>query len=174
MNPAQVASFTSAWTKAQPTVFAFVSATVFDFNDAEDILQKVASIAIEKYPEYDPTRPFISWAIGIARFEVLRYLRDRSTDRHSYISDALPRFAEAVIRLQPELDIRRHALTNCLKRMDDRSRAVLELRYGQGKKSGNIAKQLRLSSGNVSAILNRAYRRLRQCIERQMLAENSK
>ncbi len=173
MDPKQVTLFATMWTKAQPTIFAFVSATITDFNDAEDILQKVAAVAIEKFHQYDTSKPFDNWAIGIARFEVLKYLRKRGSDRHAFTTDSLNRIAEAFATIQPELDSQRHALAHCLKRVNGRSLKILELRYANGLKSGKIASILGISSGNVSVILNRTHRRLRKCIEIQLAAGRS-
>ena len=63
--------FTRRWTEAQPIVAGYISAVVPDFQEAEDLLQDVAVILLRKFPEYDAQRPFVAWAIGIAKREVL-------------------------------------------------------------------------------------------------------
>ena len=171
MNQDEIVRFTALWTKAQPSVFALISATITNFSDAEDILQKVAAVAIEKFAEYDQSRSFIGWALGIARYEVLRYLRDRTSDKHQFIADSLNQITDAFSAIQPELDARREALSDCLERVEGRSRRVLQMRYAEEKKSGAIAKELGISSTNVSVILNRTYRSLRNCIEARLAME---
>ena len=49
---AQVTRFTTLWTQAQRSVFAFISATVTNFADAEDVLQKVSTVALSKFDEF--------------------------------------------------------------------------------------------------------------------------
>ncbi len=164
----QVTQLTLLWTQAQPSVFAFICSTVTSFADAEDVLQRVAAAVVRKFDDYDDSRPFIPWTLGIARLEVLRFLRDQSTDRHEYVAEAVEHIAAAFDVVQPELDERRQALAACLKHVQGRSREVLEKRYAGGMKSGEIAEAMGLTAGNVSVILNRVYGRLRECIEKQM------
>lgn len=173
MDDRHVTRFTTLWTKAQPTVFAFVSSAIVNFADAEDVLQRVAGAAVQKFEEYDDSRPFLNWVIGIARFEVLRYLRDSATDRHRYVAESLPHIAEAFETIHSDLDARRKALSECLKGIQGQHRDILEMRYAEGMKSGRIAEALGTTSGNISVILNRIYRRLRNCIELRLASEVS-
>lgn len=174
MDHQQVTRFTQLWTQTQSSVLAFISATVTSFPDAEDLLQRVAGIAVSKFDEFDPTgdaNAFTGWTIQMARFEVLRFLRDRATDRHCFFAESLGDIAEAFTELAPEFDDRRHALGECLKDLRGRSRDVLARRYGEGLKTARIAESMGLSPGNVSVILNRTYKALRQCIELRLGTE---
>ncbi len=174
MDHAEVARFTTLWTQGQTTVFAVISATITNFTDAEDVLQKVSMVAISKFDNFEAdgsVNAFIAWTIAIARFEILRYLRDRATDRHEYIAESLGQIAEAFSEIAPEYDGRREALAQCMKQLKGRSRAVLEKRYGEGLRTGVIAKLLGLTAGNVSVILNRTYRKLRECVDGRIAAE---
>lgn len=157
-------------------MFAFISATVTNFADAEDVLQKVSKVAVTKFGEFSANgelSEFVAWTIAIARFEVLQHLRAVSTDRHSFVADALPQLAAAFEEVAPELDARREALATCATKLSGRSRDVVEKRYGEGLKTGAIASALGLTPGNVSVILNRAYKSLRECVELRVAAEGS-
>jgi len=172
MDDAQVTRFTVLWTKAQPSLLAFISAAVTDFADAEDILQEVATAAVRKFEEYEPSRPFVAWAIGIARFEILRYCRERGTDRVQFVADSLEWIANAFEAIAPELDERRQALVDCLKRLQQRSRLVLEKRYREGLSVRAIAENSAMTPGNISVILHRTHQTLRKCIEHNLPARD--
>lgn len=168
MEHAQVTRFTTLWTQAQTSVFAVISSTVTNFADAEDVLQKVSTIAVSKFATFDTDGDgdaFTGWAIAIARFEILRHLRDRGTDRHEYIAESVGQIADAFEEIRSEYDNRREALNQCMKQLQGRPREVLRKRYGEGLKTGVIAKLLGLTAGNVSVILNRTYRKLRECVD---------
>jgi RNA polymerase sigma-70 factor, ECF subfamily len=168
MSRDSATEFAKLWTRVQPNVFAYVSATIRSFQDAEDVLQNVAVTAIRKFAQYDPDRPFVPWIIGIARIEVLKYLRARGNDQHELVDeDLLVALAGACERTFPELDLQRAALAQCLPKLKGRMREVVERRYGQGMKTGMIAEAMDLAPGYVSVVLNRAYRHLRECIDRQ-------
>lgn len=176
MDYAQVTRFTTLWTQAQRSVFAFISASVTNFADAEDVLQKVSTVAVSKFDEFSEDgglAEFVAWTIAIARFETLRHLRDRGTDRHEFVAESIGHLAEAFEEIAPEYEARREALAVCMSQLSGRPREVLEKRYGLGLKTGVIAQMLGLSAGNVSVILNRAYRRLRECVDSRLAAEAS-
>lgn len=171
MKQSQVSRFATLWTQAQTSVFAVISATVTNFADAEDVLQKVSAVAVSKFEEFDAdgdAKGFVGWTVAIARYEILRYLRDRATDRHEYIAESLGQFAQAFEEIAPEFYERRKALAECMKRLKRRSRDVLAKRYGEGLKTGVIAELLGLTAGNVSVILTRTYRELRECVEERL------
>jgi len=171
MDQSQIAQFTALWTQAQPAVFAFISSTVISFDDAEDVLQKVASVAVTKFDEFDSARPFTGWAIGIAQYEILMYLRTHANDRHEFVAEALGHIAVAFENVAPDLDEQRGALAACLKRLTCRSREVVEKRYAEGLKTAAIARLMGLTPGNVSVILNRSYQKLRECIDTRLAAD---
>ncbi len=104
MDQAQVSRFTTLWTQAQTSVFAVISATVTNFADAEDVLQKVSSVAVSKFDEFDADgdlKAFVVWTVAIARFEIMRHLRDRATDRHKYVAESLGQIAQAFEEVAP-------------------------------------------------------------------------
>ena len=174
MESEQVERFTLLWTQTQTSVLAFVSASVTNFTDADDILQKVAGVAVRKFDQFDSdgdTLAFTGWVINIARYEVLMFLRQHATDRHRFFAESVEQIADAFVDMAPEVDRRRHALAHCVKELSTRPREVLDKRYGQGLGTGQIAELMGLSPGNVSVILNRTYKALRACIEARLSAE---
>ena len=72
---------TRGWTLAQPAVAAFLTSVVRDFRERDDLLQEVAVAVLESFESYDESRPFVPWAIGIARHRVGTWLRSRRRDR---------------------------------------------------------------------------------------------
>jgi RNA polymerase sigma-70 factor (ECF subfamily) len=63
--------FTLHWTAAQPAVGSYIGSLVPDFQEAEDLLQDVAIVLLRKFAQYDERRPFVAWALGVAKFEIL-------------------------------------------------------------------------------------------------------
>lgn len=161
------------WAAAQPAVAAFITSMVPDFHDGEDLIQRTAAAVIEKYEEYDPARPFLPWAIGIARREVLNYRRTRARDRHILNNDAIESVAAAYQDIhEAEWDDSKEALEHCLQRMQGRSRLALELRYLREMTPAAIAGRLSMNTNAVFVMLHRARAALRKCIERR-LQDNS-
>ena len=165
-----VTRFTTLWTRAYPAVSAFIATAIGNATDTEDVLQRTASVAVTKFETFDARHgPFVAWAIGIARFEVLKYRRaSRDAQERVLDHETIEHVAAGFIATADELDDRRHALTSCLQKMKGRARRIVEHRYRDGMATSAIASALRIKPGNVSVILNRAYKFLRDCIDSEL------
>jgi len=160
--------FTRCWTAAQPIVASFLLAGVPDFHEAEDLLQNVSVVCLRKFSEYDPQRPFVAWALGIARIELLRLRRTQS--RLPLIQDekVLDDVAEVCQELAPRLRTWEAALSECLRELRGRSAELIRLRYDEALKPGAIAERLGMGSVAVRVALSRVRAALRQCIEQKI------
>ncbi len=157
------------WVQSQSAISAYLTANVIDVHHAEDLVQEVAQVVAEKFDEYDRQRSFTSWALGIARNRLLKYYRTRSRDRLVLSELALTQLGDAMERVEHEAEDRRAAPANvCLERVEGRRRRVLELRYGENAKVGEIAEQLDMSSDGVSVMLHRIRTLLHECIRKQL------
>ena len=138
------------------------------FHDSEDILQNVASALVDKLDQYDPDRPFLPWAIGVARLEIMKHRQSRGRDRHVFGDEVLARLAEACVDFGGEQEPLKEALDQCLGQLEGRSRKLLEFRYLHDLKPKRIAQQLGLTDNSVRVMLHRIRVGLRRCIERRM------
>jgi RNA polymerase sigma-70 factor (ECF subfamily) len=128
---------------------------------------------VRKFEQYDATRPFGAWAIGVAKYEVLYFRRERATDKHLFNDDIVGQIAYRYELLAEEIDPIREALQQCLGELKGRSKRVIELRYRRGMRSNVIAEEMSLSPGAVRMLLCRVREKLRRCIERRTAAQGS-
>jgi RNA polymerase sigma-70 factor (ECF subfamily) len=172
MQPLQAEQFAALWTAAQPMIAAFIRTLVPDYQQADEVLQRVAVTLVRKFDRYDPSRPFTAWAVGVAKYEVLYYRRERATDKHLFGDEIVDQIACRYELLAEEVDPVREALRHCLDQLKGRSRRVIELRYRRGMKSNAIAQEMALSSGAVRMLLCRVREVLRRCIERRVAGQD--
>jgi RNA polymerase sigma-70 factor (ECF subfamily) len=158
------------WTAAQRTVGAFIGTLVPDFHQAEEVLQRVAMVLVQKFADYDRRQPFAAWAIGIAKYEVLYYRRQHSADRQLFNDQMLDKIAASYQRLSSELSPVNEALHECLKQITGRARQALELRYAKDLKPAQVAQEMGLTGGAVRMLLLRVRTALRDCIQRRLKA----
>jgi RNA polymerase sigma-70 factor (ECF subfamily) len=159
-----------AWTLAQPVVSAFVHSLVHDFGDRDDVLQEVAVAVIESFDRYDAARPFVGWALGVARNQVGLYLRRRGRDRLVFDAAAVDQLAVAFESVtNDELHALDH-LRSCMQQLEARARRLCELRYGRDLKPAAIADIVETSANAVAKALQRVREQLRECIERKTSA----
>ena len=165
--------FLSLYQEHGPLVRGFLLAATGCPHQADDLQQNVARVLLEKFADYDATRPFRCWALGVARLEALKW-RQRLARRREVLS------AEAIELLQAAgqdeadpLAERRVRLPDCVARLPAASRRLLELRYERGLGSKDIAVQEGRTAAAVDMALSRIRRSLRDCIERKVTGAGS-
>ena len=163
--------FTRHWTKAQPVVSAYVRSMVPDFHQAEDLLQNVAVVLLRKFGEYDDRRPFVGWAIGIAKNEILSSRRTHARGALSFNPELLDAVAVGYEEMSTEVSQRARVLQECLDKVDGHAWRMLRLRYEKSMKPGEIASKLGVQAGNVRVMLSRLRTSLQDCVERSIAAQ---
>ena len=171
LNYDQAEKLAAEWISAQPTVATFVFSLVKDYHVTEEILSRIAVVLVRKYDTYDPKLSFISWAMGIAKYEILNSQRLYARDRHQFSGGLIEKMSEFCETSSDEADPRMLYLEECLKRIRGRARRTLTLRYTAGMKPAQIAKLLQISGGAVRVLLSRTRNALRSCIERRLIEE---
>jgi RNA polymerase sigma-70 factor, ECF subfamily len=140
-----------------------------DTNEADDLIQLVSGVLWQRFQEYDRGRPFLPWAIGFARVEVLRWRQQRGRTAVQLLSEeALDSVADAAARLDDEPDDRAAFLAECVGLLPGKVRQLLELRYGAAMPIQGIADRLGRQVGAIEMALVRARRAVRECVERKL------
>ncbi len=164
--------FLRAWTQAQPAIAGYVAAVVQDAHAADDVLQNVAVAALRRFPEYDASRPFIAWAMGIAKIEILTARRDQGRTAARFRDATIDALAAAWEESLGETEARQQALGECLRQLVGRNRELVTLRYHQDLPLEEIAARLRMTSVAVRVALSRLRSALHSCIQRRLAAES--
>jgi RNA polymerase sigma-70 factor (ECF subfamily) len=129
-----------------------------------DLVQEVMLAGLARFPGGEAPVP---WLFGTAKNLFRRHLRDRR--RRAAIADL-----EHFDRLWTEQardgtgDAARDALRRCLEQLPERSRAVLELRYGEELERAAIARRTGLGEEGVKSLLVRTRTVLADCVRRRM------
>lgn len=155
------------WTLAQPTVSAFVASVVRDFGDRDDVLQETAVAVIESFDRYDPQRPFVAWALGVARNQIGLYLRKRRRERLIFDDATIACLAEAFADGPTDSAHRLEYLGECLQLLGARAAELCQLRYHGDLKPAAIADRVGMSANAVAKALQRIREQLRDCIQRR-------
>ncbi len=157
---------------AQTRLFGYIYSLVRNLDDADDLFQQTSLVLWDKYDQYDPARSFVSWACGVARFEVLNFLRSRGRDRLYFSDDLTLSLIEAHESLEHEqLEDRRDALSVCLKKLRGRDAQLLEACYAQSTRIPEIATAWGRSTHSIHNSLRRIRRTLFECVRRALAQE---
>lgn len=166
--------FAQHWIAAEPSVSAYVFAVISGFHDAEDLVQQIAQETARRFDQYDPERPFLGWALWITKSRVIDFYRQRSRDQLVFSDDLLKRLGELIASREAGRNDRREALEHCLNHLPQRSRKLLDLRYGQDTSSYNIAEIIGSTPGSIRVTLTRLRNQLANCVEQRMAMEEAK
>lgn len=171
LTDAQQECFTRLWTAAQPAVSGYLHALVRDAAIAEDLIQETALALLRKFPEYDAQRPFLPWALGVAKFQILSHRRDAARSRILFDDELVERLTQTWGEAAPRISGEQAALSHCLQTLTPRARNLLFLRYDQALDSAQIARKLSSTAGAVRVALQRVREQLRDCVRRRLQTE---
>ena len=161
------------WTQAQPVVSAYVHAIVLDRAERDDVLQDVALAVLESYPAYDRSRPFLPWAMGIARHAIGDSLRRRRRRPVSIAPEAVEALAGAFADVGQQERAALAHLADCVAKLEGRAREACDLRYRLDLKPARIAELMGLQPNTASKLLQRVREELRACVEQRVRAEGN-
>jgi RNA polymerase sigma-70 factor (ECF subfamily) len=163
--------FMRLWTAAQPAVAGYVHALVGDRAAAEDIVQETSIVLFRRFAEYQQDRPFIAWAMGIAKFQVLGMRRDDARSRVIFDDDLLARFTESWAELAPQASERSLVLQECIEQLASHARRLVRMRYFDDQTAEQIAVRLGGTGAAVRVAIQRIRRQLRDCVDRKLRVE---
>jgi RNA polymerase sigma-70 factor, ECF subfamily len=159
------------WSEAQPVVAAMIVGAVVDFQHAEDLVSQVAETVVMKFGEYDRSRPFVPWALGIARNIVLRHYERRAGDRLVFFDErTLSALAVAQEEVAGEAAERLALMRQCLAEVKGKTRRVMEMRYLHGLKPAAIGRALDMTSNAVWVMLHRGREAVARCVQLKLAA----
>ena len=134
-------------------------------------MQDVAVVLWRKFDPAMDSSAFCRWAFGVARMEVLAFRRDRARDRHSFGDDVFELLAETVRDQSDGFEAERRALDNCLQKLPDAHRELLQAAYAPGVKIDQLATQMGRTAMALYKTLHRIRLTLMDCAQRTLASE---
>ncbi len=151
----------------QPKLRAFVRSLVFNSSDADDVLQDVAVVAIERADRYDSSRPLEAWIFGIAKNRVLKLFEKRERQKVCFSTEVVEALTEAALSddaAQGCLD----SLQECLQKLDEDKRSLLIRRHTPGVTARELAREVGYTDTRMSRMLNGLYATLMNCVRQRI------
>lgn len=164
--------FVQQLTENQNRLYGYVYSLIGDHGRTEDVLQETNLVLWRKIAEFDQARPFLPWAFGIVRFQVLAQLRDNKRDRLLLDSNLGELLSEEAARQSEQIDDIREALRPCMALLTPANREMIEERYFRAASIANIAEALDRSVPSIKVALLRIRRQLADCVHKRMAAES--
>lgn len=172
-KPQMTPEFAQRLATAQSSLYAFIVSLMGGRDEAADVLQETNLKLCREFHRYDVSKPFIHWAITLARFEVMAWRTRQSRSRLVLDNDVAERVAAAleVASVEPEKELA--ALERCLRKLPERQRALVEQRYQHGESVRAMAGHMGQPENALAAMLYRIRRGLQECITASLAKEES-
>ena len=139
-------------------------------DEVDDLMQNTAMTLWKKIDEYDTAREFLPWALRVAYFEVLSW-RKHMRKRRFVFSEELVEQLSATQMGSEDLDHLRHeALQDCLEKLPDHHRDIVEQRYGKRGTLKELAAETGVSVHKIYHRLEAARSSLADCVQRGLMA----
>src|SRR5262245_17708949 len=119
-------TFLRRYTASQQSLFAYIRSKGLSLADSEDVLQDVSVALWESFVSYDPSRPFLAWALGVTRNVVHKHQRYLHVRRTSPIDaatlDQLSQQVAATIQsLDDQLLEEKQRMEDCIRALPDKA-----------------------------------------------------
>lgn len=169
-DPEQSARFVALLTGMQSRLYAYLCTLLARGEDARDVLQETNVVLWKKAADYDPARPFEPWAFRFAHWQALAWRKRQSRDRLVFDDAAFEQLAaEFQVAGTAERELR--ALEDCIGKLPEKQRALVERRYADGESVSAIADAESKPPNAIAALLYRARKSLADCLNESLSAE---
>jgi RNA polymerase sigma-70 factor, ECF subfamily len=149
----------------------FVRSLLLSHDEEREVMQEVAVVLWRKFDEGMDSQAFCRWAFGVARMEVLSFRRDRARDRHNFGEDVYELLAQTVLDQYDELEEQRRTLDDCLQKLPDNQRQLVQAAYSPGVKIDQLAHELGRTAMALYKTLHRIRLTLMDCTQRMLALE---
>jgi RNA polymerase sigma-70 factor (ECF subfamily) len=147
---------------------AFALSLVPRWVDSEEVLQIANVVMWQKFDQFQPGTNFFSWACRVIHLTSKDYLKRQGREKLRFCDEFLDRVAVETTDRQDELAEREKALSQCIAKLRDKQRQILNLRYQQGQTIDQIANSFGVSDKAIYQSLSRMYKGLSDCVGRQL------
>lgn len=152
----------------QRSVYAFIYSMIPNWADADDVFQATNVKLWEQIDRFEPGTDFGAWARSVAYYCALNFRRDAGRERVHFSQTFIDAVHEEVEAIEPEVQDIGEALEQCIKKLPDKDRKLLDLFYGGGLAVKAVAERVGRSAAATYKAISRTRLALRQCIDRRL------
>ena len=134
-------------------------------NEVDDLLQEILISIHKARHTYDGKRPYKPWVYAIARFRLQDYLRAHYSDQLHHADD-LSELEDYLHENVTESAITYESISGEVEKLPQKQAAILQLMHQEGYTAKEVAKKLGMNESAVKVAAHRAYRILREKLEK--------
>ena len=164
----QIKALSARFVAERHALMGFIYGMVRDLAGAEDILQEVWIRLAEAAERGEAIAEPGKWCRGVAKNLILHYWREKRTGKLVADSELLDLVEQALNEHPQAADDRRQALMECIDRLPEKSKRLLQMKYEQGLSFAGMAERLQRSLDSLKMALCRVRQALLECAEKKL------
>jgi RNA polymerase sigma-70 factor, ECF subfamily len=163
--------FLRLYASCESRIFGYLMSLLGNYNDAQDAAQETLLALWRSFGSFQQGTDFYAWARRVAYHRVLTYRKQRRRQGIPSSESFLAAVEQTCAQQSDRLDKYLRHLDECVERLSDPDRELLEIRFQSPKTIKTIAEGLGRPANTVYKALARIYRALAQCLERAVSQE---
>lgn len=173
MNNELHEKFVRLFGQSQPDLRRYIYSLCQNMGDTEDILQETSLALWRKFETYNSSQPFLNWAFRFAYFEVMKF-REKQKKRYSLCETTLKILAEEHEENVEVLKAQRRILKDCLAKLPQQEKELVDLRYGQQMTVTSINEIFSETGKKIYRAFERIRMKLYKCVDVTLTEEGWK
>ena len=173
MNNELHEKFVRLFGQSQPDLRRYIFSLCHNMGDTEDILQETSLALWRKFETYDSKQPFLNWAFRFAYFEVMKF-REKQKKRFALCETTLKILAEEHADNIEVLKAQRRVLKECLAKLPEQEKELVDMRYGQKMSIANINEIFSETGKKIYRAFERIRMKLYKCVDLTLTEEGWK
>lgn len=162
---------TSLLTEHQQRLYRYIVSLLGNVDAAWDVLQETNRVVLEKRSEFQFGTSFTNWALTIAQFQTLAWLRSRKRDRLVVTAEIVELLAEDARGFDQTYDARQTALDTCLESLSDEHRELVHRRYNRSETLPQLSQRTGRTVNALKQMFFRLRNSLMNCIQQRLELE---
>ena len=155
-------------TPIQGHVFAYILSRWPNKTDADDIMQETIATIWNKFDEYQSGTDFQAWAVTIAKYTVMNFRRKNHRNPIQFNNEVWQVLESKSDDYLKKFDNRISILKECVKKLNERDKKLIELRYLHELPVKQIAGRFDVTSRAIYKTFARIYNILMRCLHRSI------
>jgi RNA polymerase sigma-70 factor (ECF subfamily) len=148
-------------------LFGYIFAMTANWDDAQEIMQRLRIRLWEQFSQYDAARPFGAWARAIAYYLVLAFRKEKSRQREYFTERVLHLLDEAYASASAGFGDSREALVECLGKLSSDKQELVTEYYTPGGPAA-LERSLGKTANALRQAVHRIRRLLHECVDRRL------
>lgn len=163
-NDENYGQFIAEYSRALPALRAFLRQLLPTWHDVDEVMQETSIVLWKKFDQFEQGTSFSAWASMVARFEVLKYRRGKSRDRHVFSDATLELLAEECLDMEEKLAEQRQTLKVCFAKLEEKQQTLLTQSYSRDLSIKELAENEGKTPGSLYKVLDRLRIKLMKCV----------